>query len=126
MKRRPLNLLTALSLLFCVAVLYLLGFTWIRGEYKGYIGGSAYMFAADRFGVGIIRFSSSRPRGVHIRVPYVIAVPALALLPAVAGLRWRREALSRRRIRSGLCPACDYDLTGNVSGTCPECGTEVR
>lgn len=23
------------------------------------------------------------------------------------------------------CPTCDYDLTGNVSGRCPECGTPV-
>jgi hypothetical protein len=22
----------------------------------------------------------------------------------------------------GLCPHCGYNLTGNVSGTCPECG----
>lgn len=23
------------------------------------------------------------------------------------------------------CRRCDYNLTGNVSGTCPECGTEI-
>ena len=28
-----------------------------------------------------------------------------------------------RRVDPGLCPACGYDLTGNVSGVCPECGT---
>jgi|SRR5665213_1020455 len=32
----------------------------------------------------------------------------------------------RRQARSlgGKCVHCGYDLTGNVSGTCPECGTE--
>ena len=25
----------------------------------------------------------------------------------------------------GICPHCQYDLTGNVSGACPECGTPV-
>jgi len=25
----------------------------------------------------------------------------------------------------GLCPKCTYDLTGNVSGVCPECGRPV-
>ena len=25
----------------------------------------------------------------------------------------------------GHCQKCGYDLTGNVSGVCPECGTEV-
>lgn len=28
-----------------------------------------------------------------------------------------------RRHRPGSCAACGYDLTGNVSGRCPECGT---
>jgi hypothetical protein len=43
-----------------------------------------------------------------------------AALPAAWVLRWRR----RRRIRRpGLCRSCGYDLTGNLSGVCPECGT---
>ncbi len=28
--------------------------------------------------------------------------------------------------RPGHCPICGYDLSGNVSGTCSECGTAVR
>src|ERR1044071_4354945 len=24
------------------------------------------------------------------------------------------------------CPNCGYDLTGNISGICPECGTEIH
>ena len=31
----------------------------------------------------------------------------------------------RRKSRLGLCPRCGYNLTGNSSGTCPECGTPV-
>ena len=31
----------------------------------------------------------------------------------------------RSRLRSGHCENCGYDLTGNVSGTCPECSTPV-
>ena len=26
----------------------------------------------------------------------------------------------------GLCKTCGYNLTGNVSGVCPECGKRVR
>ncbi|UCC29747.1 MAG: hypothetical protein JSU86_16270 [Phycisphaerales bacterium] len=35
--------------------------------------------------------------------------------------------LSCRRHRSahGLCRRCGYNLTGNVSGICPECGTKI-
>ncbi|OWY72519.1 hypothetical protein B7486_06260 [cyanobacterium TDX16] len=30
-----------------------------------------------------------------------------------------------RRLRPGLCLNCGYDLTGNRSGICPECGAAV-
>jgi hypothetical protein len=30
-----------------------------------------------------------------------------------------------RRLRGPRCQHCHYDLTGNVSGVCPECGTTV-
>lgn len=29
----------------------------------------------------------------------------------------------RRRLPRGHCQSCGYNLTGNVSGYCPECGT---
>ncbi len=36
-------------------------------------------------------------------------------------------AIRRCRARDGeRCMSCDYNLTGNVSGICPECGTAVR
>ena len=31
----------------------------------------------------------------------------------------------RNRRRRGLCVTCGYDLRGNVSGVCPECGQAV-
>jgi len=31
----------------------------------------------------------------------------------------------RRRTRPGCCRRCGYDLTGNVSGICPECGVPI-
>jgi len=48
----------------------------------------------------------------------------LILIPlslAVLLLVRRRE----RKIRSGRCVSCDYDLTGNVSGFCPEGGATL-
>lgn len=35
------------------------------------------------------------------------------------------KRIRRARRRAGLCGKCAYDLTGNVSGICPECGTKI-
>jgi hypothetical protein len=54
---------------------------------------------------------------VLMAVPYVVArlvATGLALIDGPV----RRD----RRRRRGLCVKCAYDLTGNVSGVCPECG----
>jgi hypothetical protein len=69
---------------------------------------------------------SNARRGTH----YAVAVaPLWALAAAAAVLPLARAAAQlhgpsrrRRRRRRGLCAACGYDLTGNVSGVCPECG----
>jgi hypothetical protein len=124
MVRQVLNLAALLSLLLCAAVLCLLGLTLIRGEYHvrpHHVGNSSYMFAADRSAIEVFRFSASEPRHLKVRVPYGVAVPTLALLPALTALRWRRKALRRRRILSGHCSTCGYDLRASP-GTCPECG----
>ena len=42
------------------------------------------------------------------------------IMPTIAG--W---VLRRARIATQLCVACGYNLTGNTSGTCPECGKPV-
>jgi len=52
---------------------------------------------------------------------------AFGLYPAVAFIRGplRRWRHGRYRRRRGLCSRCGYDLTGNVSGICPECGRPI-
>lgn len=54
--------------------------------------------------------------------PKAVAAPLwpLALTGLVATIvLWRRS----RRPPPGHCGVCGYDLTGNTSGRCPECGT---
>ena len=46
----------------------------------------------------------------------------VAPLVAATGLLWW---LDRRKIPPGHCRRCGYDLTGNTSGRCPECGTAM-
>jgi hypothetical protein len=50
----------------------------------------------------------------------ILAPVALFVLLEIPALR--RD----RRWRRGLCARCGYDLTGNVSGVCPECGAEAE
>ena len=51
---------------------------------------------------------------VPLWIPFVLVVGATAFL-------WWRD----RRILVGLCTSCGYNLTGNTTGRCPECGKEV-
>jgi hypothetical protein len=57
-----------------------------------------------------------------VSVPYYAMVGAFAFLPLLATASWRQR--SQRRVL-GHCLTCGYDLTANVSGTCPECGTRI-
>ena len=44
------------------------------------------------------------------------------------GVFWIWFAFGRAQIRLNseiICPTCNYDLTGNTSGTCPECGKTI-
>jgi hypothetical protein len=55
----------------------------------------------------------------------LVVMPLWMLLVVVAvptAVLWWRD---RRRIPAGHCRQCGYNLTGNVSGRCPECGTAV-
>lgn len=38
-------------------------------------------------------------------------------------MQWRTLSIRKRRERLGHCIKCNYDLEGNTSGACPECGT---
>jgi hypothetical protein len=55
-----------------------------------------------------------------------IAVPTL--LAAILPTAWfiARHRRLRHQPNIPLCPQCDYNLTGNTSGVCPECGARLR
>jgi hypothetical protein len=54
-----------------------------------------------------------------------VVVPYWFLVAVSAGITIASAERSSRRPPMGCCPACAYNLTGNVSGICPECGTAV-
>ena len=56
--------------------------------------------------------------------PSMVVIGCLAAYPTLAFIRGPMRRRNRRR-RHGLCLKCGYDLTGNTSGVCPECGTAI-
>ena len=56
----------------------------------------------------------------RVTVPYAFVIPVFALPAAISLTRSFRR---RRRIRTGRCVACGYDLRDS-SVRCPECGLE--
>ena len=109
----------------------------------GYSGSEAVVgFAEGCFGLGVPL--KTQPQGFWVEkylFPETRWVPTLDYynsplhfliiplwIPAVLGLipvlRIARRA--RRTGRFGRCRLCDYDLHGNVSGICPECGTKFE
>jgi hypothetical protein len=53
---------------------------------------------------------------------WLIAIPS-ALLPVI--LIFLKRIRRVRRKHGCHCLGCSYDLTGNTSGTCPECGNPI-
>ncbi len=58
--------------------------------------------------------SGKREIAVSLWTPLALSLGVVALTAVLA-----------RRRRLGCCRKCGYNLTGNVSGVCPECGTRI-
>ncbi len=54
-----------------------------------------------------------------VHVPIWMVLAGVAILTAIL---WCRDP---RCIPPGYCRKCGYDLTSNMSGVCPECGTAI-
>ncbi len=67
--------------------------------------------------------------GLQVRIGRLIcevialaSLTSLAILVVPGLLRLPSSIRGRSRRRRGLCLSCGYNLTGNTSGVCPECG----
>ena len=113
------------------------GFTW-----PGFSTGAGTQWSADRWG----RWSADGPQtllssgclknrleypqlfgfytpGLSFRVPLDHIGFPFWTITAAGLIVWL--ALTPRRKPIGHCPSCAYDLTGNTTGICPECGHAV-
>ncbi len=69
-----------------------------------------------------ITASGRKLSSIELRFPHWL-VAAIAM--AFVTLAYARATRKYVRVRRNHCRTCEYDLTGNTSGICPECGTEV-
>jgi hypothetical protein len=53
-------------------------------------------------------------------------IPFILLLVTYLVARFVYSKLRWRRINATDCSSCGYNLTGNVSGICPECGLRIQ
>ena len=121
------GLLTVVWVLSIFFVIRIPGGTWTAR-----VGFGAFDFftpATQPPGWRVSQFSARPPKAIpswgSLRGGWFMVVPLWPLIVslAVAGAysSWRR-----RRPRTGHCVTCGYNLKGNVSGVCPECGTAVE
>lgn len=83
---------------------------------------AAVSLFALMFGVGVLAVALDHTADPTLWVTGPLAFGAFAWAALHQVGRIRRL---RKKQRRGRCPSCDYDLTGNVSGVCPECGRQV-
>ncbi|MFN0137067.1 MAG: hypothetical protein ACKVS9_13230 [Phycisphaerae bacterium] len=74
--------------------------------------------------------ASSVARGVRLDEQFVYYAMSLSVFytvgctPLAAAGGWM-SWMFRKRAHPGHCRNCDYNLCGNVSGICPECGVSI-
>ena len=78
---------------------------------KTYVGSPSYL---------VKYFDQTR-----ISVPLLVPCLVFSLYPIIVLPKWAQRLRRIRRGKCGLCVKCGYDLQGNVSGVCPECGVAV-
>lgn len=150
--RRPRNRLRRFAKWAGVAACVLFAGAWVASAY-GFASiqvgrravdvkfGGVWFYGADNSNTNeyrVIRASWLAPHFRHVPLvgsytggpaaaPYAIwaiYVPfwcPLVLVAITTVVLWFRD----RGYPAGHCLTCGYDLTGNVSGVCPECGTKI-
>jgi hypothetical protein len=90
----------------------------VGGDYVVVFGRGCATVLTTHFGMAL----NQRPYPEVAVVPYPIVAMLFAIAPWVWTWRWHRDHRSTSFAR---CIRCHYNLTGNTSGVCPECGTAV-
>ena len=64
----------------------------------------------------------STPARFTALIGTLLAIAGSIAMPILWLGRHLDESRRRARLTRGRCPQCEYDLTANTTGVCPECG----
>ncbi|MCH8966496.1 MAG: hypothetical protein IID43_02365 [Planctomycetes bacterium] len=90
-----------------------------RDVYNWYWRRLGFSFSADVLPGGNPPYSHW-----FLAIPLWCPIVLFAAYPTIAFIRG--PVRRRRRRKRGLCVKCGYDLTGNVTGVCSECGGQYE
>ena len=129
--RRGIDVISALFFgLACAAAVLCVASYWWYGQWVvARTQTHDIRLLSNHGGFALQRVGPPGPTGVRIAYHALFsmhysAVVIMLLAVPTARTVVRRLLASRRR-RAGVCETCGYDLRGNVSGVCPECGKEA-
>jgi hypothetical protein len=96
--------------------------TGSRSPFNGFLARAGFAVYSKQFTRGRLYLGLCGSKRI-LALPMWSLVVIFALAPLLSFLSWVQR---RRRKEAGQCLTCGYDLTGNVSGVCPECGTTIE
>ncbi len=92
--------------------------------YRGVLAGFITLLLGSCVGSPIMIILFGQVHGPETAAAIVwLAAITIGILIAFLG---RRADQPLKWAAEGKCGQCGYDLTGNVSGVCPECGTKLN
>ena len=102
---------------------------WERGSRRAARRPAVWLAAAAQAAVVLVGSQLVAPM-LKAGLPAWLTVAAVAVVGGVAALGLVQTVLHTARpylLRElpGRCRGCGYDMTGNTSGACPECGRAV-
>jgi predicted amidophosphoribosyltransferase len=112
------NIASVLSLLLSVAAIVL----WTISPWDVWLRAGSISSGDGKIGLFTYRAAPQLP--LMLSIHYWILILLFLWFPVLWLLDQHHGLPARRRLR-GLCGKCGYNLTGNTSGVCPECGTPI-
>ena len=103
----------------CTGIAIIIVLLFLRSPLIGFlVGGISWA------GIAAIVFNTGDPLAPIVQVIVGVIFGTIgAVLGLAGGLlgKFVRRIIDRK-LSPNACPSCDYDLTGNTTGVCPECG----